>query len=78
MSNSSHLTRRLNRLGSNPDAEWEDTAATFSPDILLAIYPDVTLHPTATGYGVGMGDLIAMNDSGEQIAVWINSAWKAT
>jgi len=59
-------------------AEWEDTASTFSPDILLAAYPDVALHPTATGYGVGMGDLIAVDDSGEQIAVWTDSGWKAT
>jgi hypothetical protein len=88
MSNSSHPTATFiisddptlglpSHLERHSDAEWEDTAATFSPDVLLAIYPDVTPHPTATGYGVGMGDLIAVNDAGQQIAVWLDSAWQS-
>lgn len=64
----------------DPGDEWEDTAAIFSTDV-LKLHPDITPHPTAKGYGVGYGSLVAVEGPEKnysQIAYWDGKKWADT
>lgn len=74
---SAGLRSFLKRFGPDPDCEWEDTAAVFSPGV-LSLHPDISPHPTASGYGVGYGTLIAVDAAGNQVAVWNGAGWDPT
>lgn len=65
----------LLRHGSEPDAEWEDTAARFAPAALL-FYPDIPPLPGAGAYGVAYGELIAFDAEGGETATWNGEAWQ--
>lgn len=74
------LPLRLERWGNDPFGEWQDTMASFKPDV-LSLYPDMTPHPEAEAYGVGYGELVACKWNGtryEQFAVWYGDHWKNT
>lgn len=57
--------------------EWEDTDATWHPAV-LELYPDVPPPPAGTAtLGIGYGELCALDESGRQLAVLVDTEWKA-
>ena len=72
------LPNVLQRMGSDPEDEWQDTVASFMPGV-MALYPDITPHPEAEAYGVGYGELVACKWNGtrfKQFAVWADGVWE--
>lgn len=60
----------------DPDGEWWDTGAVFSPAV-LSLYPSVPPYPGANGYSVGYGSLVAVDELLEQVAYYEGEGvWK--